>query len=254
MKLDSLQQEFSAHIRDPDQNPAPRGVEDRRMKIYRDLFFNNIRSLLAANFPVLHKLYTEDDWDRLVRDFYAVHRCHTPLFAEVAREFLRYIQDERGIRENDPPFLLELAHYEWVELALDLDSRSVDDPEADPSGDLLQESPVLTPLLHLLSYRFPVHRISPDYRPETAPESPTHLLVWRNRADEVKFMQINEFTRLLIELIAGENASSGRKILEQVVSRTGHPEPEKVMASGAELLESLKARDIVVGTRTPSDV
>ncbi len=254
MKLETLQQEFSAHIRDPDRNPAPSGIEDRRMKIYRDLFFNNIRSLLAANFPVLHKLYTAEDWDRLVRDFYAVHRCHTPLFAEVAREFLRYLQDVREVHKNDPPFLLELAHYEWVELALDLDNRSVNDPGADPSGDLLEQGPVLTPLLHLLSYRFPVHRISPEYQPDTAPETPTHLLVWRNRADEVKFMQINEFTRFLIELLASEDALDGRRILEKVASITGHPEPDKVMASGAELLESLRARDIVLGTRTLPDV
>jgi hypothetical protein len=254
MKLESLQKEFSAHIRNPERNPPPEDVEDRRMKIYRDLFFNNIRSLLAANFPVLHTLYAKDDWDRLVRDFYADHRCRTPLFAEVAREFLRYLQDERESREDDPPFLLELAHYEWVELALDLDSRSVDDAGANPGGDLMEDRPVLTPLLHLLSYRFPVHRISPDYRPGTAPETPTHLLVWRNRADEVKFMQINEFTRLLIELLASEDTLSGRKILEQVADITGHPDVEKVMASGADLLNSLRARDIILGTRPSADV
>ncbi|MCJ7814965.1 MAG: DNA-binding domain-containing protein, partial [Xanthomonadales bacterium] len=53
-RLKKLQTAFAAHIRDPENQAAPAGIEDRRMKIYRDLFFNNIRSLLSSNFPVLH--------------------------------------------------------------------------------------------------------------------------------------------------------------------------------------------------------
>ena len=63
-----------------------------------DLFFNNIQSLLASNFPVLRMIHGTDRWARLVREFYAEHLCRTPLFPEVAREFLRYLQDERGAR------------------------------------------------------------------------------------------------------------------------------------------------------------
>ena len=33
---------FAAHLRDPDANPAPPDIEDRRMKIYRELVYNNI--------------------------------------------------------------------------------------------------------------------------------------------------------------------------------------------------------------------
>ncbi len=44
---------FAAHIRDPENNPAPDGVEDRRMAIYRELFFNNLHNLLGSTFPVI---------------------------------------------------------------------------------------------------------------------------------------------------------------------------------------------------------
>ncbi len=36
--LARLQEEFAAHIRDPQNMAAPEGIEDRRMGIYRDLF------------------------------------------------------------------------------------------------------------------------------------------------------------------------------------------------------------------------
>jgi hypothetical protein len=46
------QQQFllSKHIRDPENSPPPPDIEDRRLAIYRDLFYNNIEGLLAGTF------------------------------------------------------------------------------------------------------------------------------------------------------------------------------------------------------------
>ena len=251
-ELEAIQTAFAAHIRNPATNAAPSGIEDRRMKIYRELFFNNIQSLLAGNFPVLRKLYDEDAWRSLIRDFYDRHRSKTPLFPEVAREFLRYLQDEREPRAEDPPFLLELAHYEWVELALELDERDLDDVRADADGDLLSGKPLLSPLAWPLTYRYPVHRISPDYRPNEAPVDATHILVYRNASDDVKFMQLNNVSQLLLELLQQEPALTGLELLQEVAVRIRHPDPEKVVASGADLLAGLKEKDILLGTRRDS--
>jgi hypothetical protein len=249
MKLADLQQRFTAHIRDPQRAPMPAGIEDRRMKIYRDLFFNNIQSLLAGNFPVLHGLYGEDGWRTLVRDFYANHRSRTPLFPEIAREFLQYLQDERETHPDDPPFLLELAHYEWIELALELDERSIDTVAADPGGDLLDGRPVLNPLTRLLAYRYPVHRIRADFRPTEPPPQATHLLVYRNRADDVKFMQLNAITQRLLERLDRDDDASGRDVLVEIADEIGHPDPQRLVEAGADLLEDLRQRNVVLGTR-----
>jgi hypothetical protein len=248
-RLARLQEKFAAHIRDPDRQAAPTGIENRRMQIYRRLFFNNISSLLAGNFPVLRSLYDEKGWQRLARDFYAEHRCQTPLFPEIAKEFLRYLQDSRGTREGDPPFMLELAHYEWVELALSIDEREPADIAADPGGDLLEGRPVLSPLAWPLSYRFPVHRIGKAFRPDEAPDEPTHLLVYRDRTDEVRFMQLNDVTRLLIGLMGDEPDADGRTLLLRVAEAIGHPRPEKVVQSGAAVLQDLLERGVILGTR-----
>jgi hypothetical protein len=248
-RLARLQEKFAAHIRDPDRQAPPSGIENRRMQIYRRLFFNNISSLLAGNFPVLRSLYNEEGWRRLVRDFYADHRCQTPLFPEIAKEFLRYLQDHRGTREGDPPFMLELAHYEWVELALSIDERELGDVQADPEGDLLEGCPVLSPLAWALSYRFPVHRIGENFRPDEAPGEPTHVLVYRDRADEVRFMQLNDVTRLLIGLLGEEPGAAGRALLLRVAEAIGHPRPERVVESGKAVLQDLLGRGVILGTR-----
>jgi hypothetical protein len=248
-RLARLQRDFAAHIRDPDRHAAPVDVEDRRMAIYRRLFFNNVSSLLSSNFPVLRSLYDENRWAALVRDFYAGHRCQTPLFPELAKEFLRYLQDVRGTRQDDPPFLLELAHYEWVELALSLDDREPGGVPADPAGDLLQGRPVLSPLAWALSYRFPVHQIRPDFQPQQPPAEATHLLVYRDRDDNVKFLRLNEATQELLQLMQAEPDLSGAELLDRVARRIAHPDPQRVREAGAEVLTDLRARGALLGTR-----
>jgi hypothetical protein len=248
-RLNKLQTEFAAHIRDPESHAAPGDVEDRRMSIYRELFFNNIQSLLAGNFPVLRTLYDDERWCRLIRDFYSEHRCQTPLFTEVAKEFLRYLQDAREKRPDDPGFLLELAHYEWVELALSLDEHDPADVAANPGGDLLHGTPVLSPLAWPLSYRYPVHLIKPDYQPDSPPEQASHILVYRNRRDEIKFMKLNDVSRLLLELMQEESGSTGLEMLTEIAAVIEHPQPETVISAGGELLNELRNKDVLLGSR-----
>lgn len=248
--LHSVQTAFAAYLRDPENEHAPAGVDERRMDIYRQLFFTNINKLLSSNFPVLRQIMDDQAWQQLVRDFCIEHRCRTPLFPELPKEFLRYLQDHREERAEDPPFLLELAHYEWVELALSLDEAELDQLKADHEGDLMQGIPVLSPLAWPLSYRFPLHRIGPGFIPEDAPEHATHILAYRNRKDKVCFMQLNDVTRLLLHILQENRGLNGLEILSEIADRIDHPQPEKVMASGAELLEDLRRKDILLGTRT----
>ena len=97
---------FAAHIRDPQQHPCPQDVEDRRMNIYRELFYNNVEGFMASSFPVLRKIMDDAQWHSLIRDYFSNHKARTPLFPEMPREFLQYLQEERKPQYNDPSFLL----------------------------------------------------------------------------------------------------------------------------------------------------
>lgn len=248
-----MQLQFAAHIRDPENQAAPKGVEDRRMNIYRDLFYNNIQGFLAGNFPVIRRLYSDQRWHQMVREFFIRHRAHTPLFPELPREFLKFVQNCRGPQAGDPPFLLELAHYEWVELAVSLDASEISDQPADPNGDLLQESPVLSPLARLLSYQFPVHQIRPEFRPAAPPSEATFLVVYRNREDQVKFMSLNPVSARLLNLIDQQASHSGQAYLEQIADELGSAEVGKIVEHGLHTLLDFRNRDIVTGTTKPSE-
>lgn len=247
-----LQYQFAAHLRHPQQHPAPAGIEARRLQIYRDLFYNNVEDFLANAFPVLRKISSDAVWHARVRDFYARHRCRAPQFYQVAEEFLRYLEDRRSAHSDDPPFLHELCHYEWVELALSVAEEELGPENADPNGDLLSGRPYLSPLAWTLSYAWPVQRISPEFQPQEKPQQPTYLIVNRNRQDEVKFMEVNAVTARLMELLGQDRRSSGRKLLLQIAAELQHPNPETIVAAGADILQQLRARDIVLGTRRRS--
>jgi uncharacterized protein len=244
-----VQYAFSAHVRNPQAHARPADVEDRRMAIYRDLFFNNIQGFLADSFPVLRKLYTDADWHRMARDFFAHHKSHTPYFLEISQEFLKYLQEERIHQPEDPPFLTELAHYEWVELALSVADEEPTWKAIDSDGDLLEGQPALSPLAWLLSYHYPVHKIGPDFRPKAPGAQPTYLLVYRNRQDKLGFMEVNPVTARLVALIEDSAERTGRALLEQIATEMQHPQPELVIRGGVQTLQQLHKVGVVLGTR-----
>lgn len=243
------QLEFAAHIRDPAHRSRPADVEERRMAIYRNLFYNNLESLLAGNFPVLRKLLSDDHWHSLVRDFLVRHRARTPYFPEIAQEFLDYLQNERESEPRDQSFLLELAHYEWVELAVSIGEERADPIEADPNGDLMAGIPLVSRLAWNLSYRYPVHQIGPDFQPDSPSDEPTHLVVYRNHREEVEFLEINAVTQRLLLLLQENPDWSGLDTVKQIADELRHPRPELVVDAGHQLLGDLRARNIVLGTR-----
>ena len=243
------QYEFTAHLRDPANAPAPAGVEQRRLNIYRELVYNNVDGFLSSGFPVIRSIYSERNWHAMVRDFLARHKSRSPYFLEISQEFLDYLRNEREARAEDPPGLLELAHYEWVELALSVADESIDMSRIDPNGDLLEGHPVLSNLAWPLAYSFPVHEMGPEHLPEAAPQQPTYLVVYRNRNDEVKFMSLNPVTARLLDLLQDETLS-GRQAIERIITETGHSNPDVVMQGGGAALAELQSYGIILGVST----
>ncbi len=241
-----LQYGFAAHLRDPDKHPAPPDIEDRRMQIYRDLFYKNIQNFIATAFPVVRTLYTDDDWHALVRDFYARHISHSPQFYQIAEEFLAYLQDEHQPRDCDPPFLQELAHYEWAEMILAIDPVEVSLDAVDTEADLLAGVPVLNPCLQNLAYSYPVHRISADYRPDRADQQPAFLVVYRKPDDVVAFLEVNAITARLIQRLQEQPELSGEAQLLALADEAGLV-AGTVLTFGARTLEDLRARAVVLG-------
>lgn len=248
-RLRAQQFELAAHVRDPDGAPPPAGIEARRLAIYRDLFFNSLQGLLAGNFPVIRRILGTDRWQVLVRDFYRDYRCSTPFFPELPREFIQYLQQRAEEDRGDAPWLAELAHYEWVELALDLSEADVADERFDPQGDLLDGVPQLSPLAWPLAYTWPVHRLSPGFLPTSAPDAATFLLVQRDERHKVRFSELSALTFRLLQRLSETPELTGREQLLALAAEAQAPDPDGFVAPGREMFEQLRAGGVVLGTR-----
>lgn len=242
--LAELQQTICAHLRAPQRAPAPPQMPPPRMALYRELVRTNFAEQLGGAFPVLQQSCDEGCWERLLDDFLADHRCRSPLFHQLPQEFVDYLQNEREPAADDPPWLAELAHYEWVELALAQHEAEL--PPSDSVADPLQRIFRLSPLAWPLSYRYAVHRIGPHYRPQQPEPEPTQLLVYRDRDNQVQFMAINVLTARLLQLIATGSERSGATVLLQIAHELRHPDPEQLLTDGGALLQQLHRQAILL--------
>lgn len=239
---------FAAHIRDPEHNAAPAAIEDRRMAIYRELFFNNLYSLLRSTFPVLNKIYGKEGWQRLTRAFMVRHQAKSPYFLEIPQEFIDFLQNDYELQDDDPPFLIELAHYEWAELALSV-SNDENPADIDPDGDLLTGVPVKSVLAWSLAYHYPVHRISESFQP-TEEGEPTFLVVFRQPDDELNFMELNTVTAgLLAKIENNESNASGSELITHLGEEIGWPDPEGFLLHGSAALNEMRVKHILLGTK-----
>ena len=243
---------FAAHIRDPENVAAPAEIENRRMGVYRELFFNNLRSLLSNMFPVLKKLYSADAWAEIIRQFMIVHRATTPYFLQLPREFLTFLQDEYEMQDDDFPFLLELAHYEYIELALSISEASNDMDGVDPGADLLANVPLKSELAWAFAYQYPVHRIDAEFQPEQAGDTPTYLAVYRGTNDKVGFLELNPITAGLLDAIDNNDQQlSGESLLRNLAAQANYPDVEAFVSHGAVALDEMRQLEILTGGRSP---
>lgn len=219
------------------------------MAIYRRLFFNNLFNLFSKNFPLAKSILGTDDWRRLVRAFMAGHRPVTPLFPEIGREMVRFLDESGAALEGYPRFLADLVRYEYLETAVRNDEAEIADLSVNSDGDLIEGIPVANPTARLAQFTWPVHEINADNRPGHPPDEATILVVYRRRDDRVSFLRVNPVTARLIERVQENTGMSGLALLESIAREMNHPDQGVVVRGGKEILAALHHRQVILGTR-----
>ena len=240
------QHEFTRHLRDPARVPAPAGLSGPRLEVYSNAIFLNIERFMRDNFPRVREALSEEAWQSLIRDYIVRHRAQTPLFVELLDEFIAYLGEERSA-PGDPAYLTELAHFDWLENAVAVDETDLDTLPVLATGDLLHDRLVLNPVHRLVTYRYPVHAIGADFKPDVAPARPTLLLAFRDRAGDFGVLDLNEVAARLFRELLAPDAPTAADVLAGIARTLGHPDPAVVARGGLQLLERWRARDVILG-------
>jgi hypothetical protein len=237
-----VQQDFANHIKDPNKVSCPSDIDDRHMAIYRDLFFKNIMGFLSGAFPVLAEIIGDERWQAIGREYFSGHNNKTPYFLEISREFLVFLEHEYVPNKDDPDYMLELAHYEWLELYVDVEPS--DGVANYVAGDLITSVPILSAVVEGYLYQYPVHQISLE---NASPDKKiTALIVYRGSDDNVGFAETNPFTLQLLTLLK-EGGRSGAEVLELLLDKNGLADQQAAYDGGVQTLNYWQKLGIIRG-------
>lgn len=247
MHFSDYQAAFAARIRDPKQARRPPGAPAKRMRVYEELLFNNLESFLLACYPITRKILGARAWKQTVRRFFSEHRCHSPLFRDIPKAFLDWVETRHTSLFPARPFLAEFMHYEWLELSVSVTPDEPDPAAVDPDGDLLRGRPALHPTARVACYHYPVHRIGPRFKP-AAPDTEAHCyLLFRDASDDLRFMLLNPLSARLVTLL-GKHQPSGREALAHLAGQTDPNQYARLVQAGGDLLRELRDQGALLGT------
>ena len=242
----AAQRTFAAYLRDPEHLPIPFDLAPTRIAVYRHAVYANIERFMGDNFPRVKACLEDARWHLMIRDYVRHHRAETPAFAHLPNEFLRYLAATE--LAACPPYLGELAHFEWLENCLSIDQRRVDLTAIDRTGDLLTGQIVVNPIHRVESYRYPVHVTEAGFEINESIE-PTHLVAFRDLANEFQFLELNTLALRLFCTIRDTPEINAAQVLREISEALGRHDPNPVLAGGLDILERLHKRQLILGTR-----
>ena len=236
-ELNDLQHHFTQAIRSLTES------EDPQIKRYRDLVYQVHETSLKRCFPVIYSILSEQQWSHLVALFIYKQRSQDPSFFAIPRTFVDFLKTET----LPYPFLYELAHYEWVELALAIDPIEVTWFPLKKPSQLLEKIPVISPLAWVLQYQFPVHQIQKDYLPTDKDE--TFIIAYRDKNDAVLFDKIDASTAYLVQLLQHNKTITGKEALETLAHACPESNRTAMIEAGYQALQDLYHHGIICRTQ-----
>lgn len=205
-RLAQQQRAFAGFLRQPGQVEPPPGMEPTRLAMLQQMVANDFSTLVSSCFPNCACLLGQARWASLVHRYFTGHRCRTPLFTEIAGEFVRWLRASDTLPH---PALGELAHLEWTMARLhQLDAAplpQVDD--FDPLDTPLRRSPLAWPL----QYQWPVHDLGLLAGGAAPPTEPIAFLAQRDERGNVRMATLGLSAAWLLLDIGTEPGLHGRQ-------------------------------------------
>jgi hypothetical protein len=153
-----------------------------------------------------------------------------------------------------PKFIIELMHFEWMELILETEKPVLSRQIIPVKSDQLTDIPVLNPVFYLLHYHYPVQNITasdPHWnswstRLVSYPREAIILAGLGDGDDKVHFIELNAVTARLIELMQ-EGLYSGEQALLELAAEMHYKDHKSILPSGIKILQQLEQQQIIIG-------
>lgn len=244
MPFQKTQLAFTEYLRKTETSVKTDKQHPRQQQIYRDLVYKNINQCIADTFPITKNIISDNDWHIMIREFICSHHLQTPYFLEICQEFLVYLMHTRKPLLTDHPFMRELAHFEWIQLAIDI--ADINFPESQnnvtPTENSLWK---VSPLVVGLTYSYPVHIIDECYLPTKSSAYPTHLLIYRNRNDDVQIVATDHLSLVIVQLLQAHESINLKQIYQFLSAELDSTQKEIMLARVLPILCAFAENEIV---------
>jgi len=175
-------------------------VRKDRVHHYRRLIYNVVEDSLQAAYPLLNNLLSEEQWNKLVNDFFATHACQSTQIWKMPGEFYEFIKSNKLQLKTTYPHLDDLAYFEWIEVEMFM-MEDIEYPLFKTDGDWVYDKIAVNPEFRLLQLSYPVH-IKNSQSITAANKGQYFLLVFREKeTGKVQFIDISAMYALIIENI-----------------------------------------------------
>ena len=186
---------------------SEKGFDGQGAAIYKELFINNFNSLISSCFPILRSILPRELWHSLVKEIFTKVKLQKTIFYQISFELVSYLEHNPLV---DYPFAFDLAHYEWLELEIELRANEINFNSFEPNLDVLNYSWRLSSCAVIKLYKYDVHNIGPNYQPKK--EINTCLIVYKNN-DQVQFIKVSDQSYQLLQCVFSETISAKEIII-----------------------------------------
>ncbi len=231
------QEALSQAIRRGEKGDCPEGIEPTRLQAYQEGFLLGIDEIVSRCFPILKSLCSQGDWDNLVARFYEKHPMNTPYFHEIPDAFLAFLLEQETLEQS---YYSELAHFEWMELVLEVATEALPPNKAQMSAKATLN---LSPLCYVLAYHYPVHLITQEWQPQD--EAITYLALYRDREDALGHLVLNDVSARLLHLLQA-SPMAATQLLTTLANEMNHPCVEDFIKQNRTLIDKLWHLDILL--------
>lgn len=181
--------------------------QNSAQETYHLLVFNRFYDFVETSFPLFSSL-AEDELKSLIRDFLKLKHTY-PILLGLGKEFVEFFRKVETPLKEKLPFLEELLIYEWTEIEV---FNAPEEREAVPMS--WEGHYRISKSARLLRFEYPVHKAEELSAEEIlSGKGEYHLLIYRDREDEVKRTDLTPVVYRFLYLInSGETPSSALEV------------------------------------------
>ncbi|MDX1828345.1 MAG: putative DNA-binding domain-containing protein [Lutibacter sp.] len=92
------------------------GVNEKNIKHYRRLVFNNVYDSITSAYPITKKLFGKKKWKKVVNRFFSSQKIQSSQIWYMPKEFKDYVISHENKLLNKYAFLADLLQFEWLEI------------------------------------------------------------------------------------------------------------------------------------------